>query len=108
MNKIRTREYSLKTNYDFSVTYRITGDYTGKNLYADVTNGNDTKILSFSITKLLSEGKTYITLKLTKAQIAILGIGQFFSDLKLDEGEGNENPLVNIILNIEYGKTTST
>jgi len=62
------RNYTFKTNYDNSITYRVTGDYSAKYYFADIVDLTGTKKCSFQITVTYASGtnKSTIILSLSK------------------------------------------
>lgn len=102
------RRKTILTNYDFSITYRFTGDYSTKNWYADLTAGDDTTLMSFAIAKSYAAGtdKTTLILSLTKVQVNTLTVGRtYYADLKLDDT--TETVWIKFVFDIEVGKTKS-
>jgi len=108
MQRIPIRYYILRTNYDWNITYRVTGDYSAKNFYFDITAGDGTKLFAASIPKTYSSGtgKTTLVISITKTQIAGLIVGnQYFADLKLDDTV--EIIWLKAVFDTEIGQTSS-
>jgi hypothetical protein len=102
------RYKTLKTNYDKTLTYRISGDYSDKDFFMDICNSENTKLFSATISLTYAEAtdKTTIVILISKAQIATLSIGtQYYADLKLDDTI--EYHWLSFIFDVEYGNTAS-
>ena len=104
----KAQDTLLLTNYDKTFVFRYTGDISAYVFRADVTDGDDTKLFSMSITLDYDAGAGYttITCLITKEQIATLTVGNtYYSDLKLIDTI--ETAWVSFEMPVAIGKTTT-
>jgi len=103
------QDSTLLTNFDKTFVFRVTGDISSYNFFADVTIGDDVSLFGMSISLSYSAetNKTTITCLITKEQIAAnLTIGEtYFSYLKLVDSI--DTPWIKFVMPLEVGYTTT-